>query len=408
MRLMGVETTQALLHLRLRSFQHEVQRLLERHLHLALLLLGLLGLPLVYNPEILGLPLLDLTRPSVSWQVRLGGLWSFFGVLLAWVTLMRSAARGGELARYLRSMPLDLRSLEWVERAMAAVAAGIAWIPLLVAVWKVGSFADEGSSPAVTLLVISAMALVTWALSRALLADQGLLYRVLLIAVSSTLVTVEAGQLLSWRTLPPVIATALTALYVFSRPGGAGASPIALSTGLSGLQGRTLIAHSVQLKTLFVQYLASTLARLLLGSVFAWAAAWQTVNNLQPEAGLLVRHILLGMCLFVMASLHSSLLDARQPYLRYLRAFPLALRTLRRADHRLVGGLSLLVMLTGLWFGGGAAGRAHPLNELLESGYYAVFTSVVGSQWVLMRGDGTLWPVGVASVCTLCGFWIFT
>jgi hypothetical protein len=404
-------TLMALLQLRLRAFQHGVRRLLQRNVHLAVILLVLLGLPLAYNPEILGLPLLDLTRPSFSLSERLMGAWIFFAGVLAWVSLMRSAARGGEPARYVRSMPLDRRCLELVEVAMAAAAAGIAWVPVLVAVAKAGVAVREGASPVAACAVFAAMALTTLALSRALLAERGAVRIVALIAVASTLAWADGGRLMSVRTLGPVLATWMFAGYVLGRPaaGGPGAAGTRLPwPALPLLRVPPLAAHSIQLKTLFVEYAAGTAGKLALASLFTWAAAWQTVNNLQPEAGVLVRHVLLGMALFVLAGLHHSLLDARAPYLRYLRSLPLALAALRRADHRVVCALSLAVVLTGLWLGGGVAGRAHPARVLLEAGYYSGMTLPGGSQWMLERPDTTIWSAAFAVLASMVGFWLFS
>jgi hypothetical protein len=397
-----------LFRLRMRCFQHDVRLLLTRNLHLAVLLLVLVGLPLVYNPEIVGLPLLDLVRPSWSVAERLGGQWIFFGLVLAWVTLVRPAARGGELTRYLLSMPIDRLSLEWVEVAMAAVAVSLAWVPVLVAVGKVGMLQREGVSLAAACAVFGAMALVTLALSRSLLAGASVARCFMLMGVASTLALVDGRQLASFRTLSPVLVSSVLALYVLHRPSMQGRAPGAPVLLQSLMRARWLLAHSVQLKTLLVDYLSGTAGKLLLALLLAWAAAWQTVNNMQPEAGVLVCHVLLGASLFVLAGLHRSLLDSRVPHLRYLRSFPVALVTLRRSDHRVVCALSLLVVLTGLWLGGGAAGRAHPPRLLLEAGYYSGMTYLVGSQWVLEQPETTLWSVGAAAACTVCGWWLFS
>jgi hypothetical protein len=393
--------------LRMQCFQHDVRLLLTRNLHLAVLLLGLLGLPLVYNPEILGLPLLDLVRPSWSVVERLSGQWIFFGLVLAWVTLVRPAARGGELMRYLLSMPIDRLSLEWVEVAMAAVALSLAWVPVVVAIDKAGMLTREGVSLAAAFAVFGAMALVTLALARSLLAGGSVARSVMLMGVASTLALVDGQHLASFRTLGPVLVSSMLALHVLHRP-SMGLAPGAPALLRPLMRARFLLAHSVQLKTLLVDYPSGTASKLLLASLFTWAAAWQTVNNLQPEAGVLVRHVLLGASVFVLAGLHRSMLDARVPHLRYLRSFPLALSSLRRADHRVVCALSLLVVLTGLWLGGGAAGRAHPARLLLEAGYYSGMTLLVGSQWVLEQPETTLWSVGAAAACTVCGWWLFS
>jgi hypothetical protein len=337
------------------------------------------------------------------------GEWIFFGLLLAWVSLMRPAARGGDQARYLRSMPIDRRTLDLVDAAMAAAAAGLAWVPVAVAVAKVGVVVREGVSPVAACAVFAAMALVTLAITRAVLAEGGAARIGLLIAAASMLAGVDGQRLMSVRTLGPVVLASIPAVYTVCRPASGRPAAGALFAWPSRQQLRApaLVAHCIQLKTLFAEYPASTAGKLLLASLFTWAAAWQTVNNLQPEAGVLVRHVLLGAALFVLAGLHHSLLDARRPYLRYLRSLPLASAALRKADHLVVCALSLAVVSTGLWLGGGAPGREHPARLLLEAGYYSGMTVIAGSQWVLERPETTIWSIGAVVIATVVGFYLF-
>jgi hypothetical protein len=390
-----------LVRLRLRYFQQEIRTLIERNLHLAGLVLALAGLPLMFNPEIVGLPLLDLLRPSVSIPDRLTGEYLFFGFTVAWVTLMKPAARGGEFARYLRSMPISRVSGEGVELTMAAAAAGLVWTPVLVSILRVRVFAGEGVDLATAFAALAVVAAVTLGLSRALLAERSAGRVAALLATASTLALLDGQRLASGRTLGALAASLVAALYVLWHP--AGKTSLGLPSLFPRVPGRVMVAHSIQLKTLFGDYLGSTMGKLLVASLLAWGAAWQAIHNMQPEAGRVVQHVCLGISLFVLAGLHHPLLESRKPHLRYLRSFPHALSTLRRADHRVILLLSFVVVLTGLSLGGGAAGRAHPGRLLIEASYYPGLTCLAGNQWLLESPQTTLWSLATVALGTACG-----
>lgn len=337
-----------LLRMRLSFFRNQTKGLYDRYLDVCFLLALLFAPALIQTPTLIASPILAFfEHPFATWR-NLVPLLTWLGLAVVWARIHRGFIRGGQLARFVRSLSISELELRLVDVAMLVLGMAIFAAPIAIAAWTAlhaeqAAGADGRFWFYLPLLAILPLSLARGIVYGGLRRDRLILLLTLFVLLSPAALSTVARHELVLCILSATLAAGMVRRRQEPENGG--------STHLAWLEKFAWCAPVVFLLSNFRRFLNiqwhDSVARML-WSILPLAFSWWMIDSVgkMNDAPMFV-HFALGSFTGILAGSYRPLLDSRAVLTNYARSFGYGERILVIADHILV--LTLATVLLAPW-----------------------------------------------------------
>lgn len=371
-----------LLQMRVRFFRVQTRSLYERYLDAGFLFALLFAPALSQAPALVLRPVLIFLEAPSAWREPAPVL-IWLALAAVWARIHRGFIQGGQLAGFVRSLPIPGMRLRLVDLAMLAMGMSVFFLPLAFGAWEALRSDQAAGAGGRFWLCLALLALLTLSLARDLVYGAHARSRyVHLLAVAALLSPPVLHPVLGKAWVLCALSACLAANLVLARVDTARGA----RARLAWLEKLAWCPPLVLLFTTVRRFLRTqwhdSMARILwacLPLAFCW---WMLEVVGKREDAQLFTHAALGGFTGILAGCYRSLLDGRAALSAYARSMAHGERILALCDHVLVVSIAAAILLPWLGlFEGGPTGA----STLALFCFYGALLVLLGSRRIQLH-----------------------
>ena len=375
-----------LLRMRLGFFKNQTKGLYDRYIDVCFLLALLFAPALFQAPTLLAYPLLAFFDHPVDIWRNLVPLLAWLGLSVVWARIHRNFIRGGQLAQFVRTLPVSALELWLVDLAMLAVGMLIFAAPVGVAAWTALHAGHAAGADGRFWFYLVVLTMLSLSLARDVVYGSVRHARLVqLLAVLVLLSPAASSSVLRHELVLCALAAALAASMVRARHETQPAKNTYLAWMENFARHPQLVFLLNNLRRFLTTQWHDSVSRILwaiLPLAFSW---WMIVSvGKQDDAAMFV-HFALGCFTGILAGSYRPLLDGRSRLTAYARSIGYGERMLAIADHVLVLLLASALLLPWLLL--------FAVNTVLFSGiyllklfvFYTALLVLLGTPWIQLH-----------------------
>lgn len=335
-----------LLRMRLGFFKNQTKRLYDRYIDVCFLLALLFAPALFQAPTLVAYPLLAFfDHPFDTWR-NLVPLLAWLGLSVVWARIHRNFIRGGQLAQFVRTLPVSALELRLVDLAILMVGMLIFAAPVGVAAWHALHAGDAAGADGRFWFYLVLLTMLSLSLARDVVYGSVRHARLVqLLAVCVLLSPAASSSLLRHELVLCALAAALGASMVSARHDTQPAGHAHLAWMEKFAWCPPLVFLLNNFRRFFRTQWHDSVSRMvwaMLPLAFSW---WMILEvGKQHDAAMFV-NFALGCFTGILAGCYRSLLDGRSSLTAYARSIGYGERILALADHVLVLVLASFLLL---------------------------------------------------------------
>lgn len=388
-----------LLRMRLGFFKNQTKGLYGRYIDVGFLLALLFAPALFQAPTLVAYPLLAFfDHPFDTWR-NLVPLLAWLGLSVVWARIHRSFIRGGQLAQFVRTLPLSALELRLVDLAMLVVGMLILAAPVGVAAWHALHAGDTAGADGRFWFYLVLLTMLSLSLARDVVYGSVRHARLVqLLAIFVLLSPAASSSLLRHELVLCALAAALGASMVSARHDTQPAGHAHLAWMEKFARCPTLVFLLSNFRRFFSTQWHDSVSRMgwaILPLAFSW---WMILEVGKHKDAALFVHFALGCFTGILAGCYRPLLDGRSRMTAYARSIGYGERMLALADHVLVIVLASFLLLP--WLSLFAA-----KTTLFSGGYllklfvfYTALLVLLGTPWIQLHKRSVIVKFAVATL----------